>query len=157
MNITATLLAQMLAFALLIWFVNKLLWGPLTAMMDNRQKRIADGLAAADKGKHELELAAKRSAEILREAKEEVGGILANGEKRASEIVEAAKAQAKVESERIIAGAKAEIEQEVFRAKEQLRTQISSIALAGASKILGREIDAKAHSDLLDKLVAEIK
>lgn len=157
MNITATLLGQILAFALLIWFVNKLLWGPLTAMMDKRQKRIADGLAAADKGKHELELAAKRSAEILREAKEEVGVIVANGEKRASEIVETAKAQAKIEGDRIIAGAKAEIDQEVFRAKEQLRTQVSSIALAGASKILGREIDAKAHSDLLDKLVAEIK
>jgi F-type H+-transporting ATPase subunit b len=157
MNINATLLGQILAFALLIWFVNKLLWGPLTAMMDKRQKRIADGLAAAEKGKHELELAAKRSAEILREAKEEVGEIVANGEKRASEIVEAAKAQAKLEGDRIIAGAKAEIDQEVFRAKEQLRTQVSSIALAGASKILGREIDAKAHSDLLDKLVADIK
>ncbi len=157
MNITATLLGQVLAFALLIWFVNKLLWGPLTAMMDKRQKRIADGLAAADKGRHELELAAKRSADILREGKEKVAEIVANGEKRASEIVEAAKVQAKLEGERIIAGAKAEIDQEVFRAKEQLRTQVSSIALAGASKILGREIDAKTHSDLLDKLVAEIK
>jgi F-type H+-transporting ATPase subunit b len=157
MNITATLLGQVLAFALLIWFVNKLLWGPLTAMMDKRQKRIADGLAAGEKGKHELELAAKRSADILREAKEKVGEIIANGEKRASEIVEAAKIQAKLEGDRIIAGAKAEIDQEVFRAKEQLRSEVSSIALAGASKILGREIDAKAHSDLLDKLVTEIK
>jgi len=156
MNITATLLGQMLAFALLIWFVNKLLWGPLTEMMDKRQKRIADGLAAADKGKHDLELASKRSAEILREAKEKVSEIIANGEKRASEIVEAAKVQAKVEGDRIIAGAKAEIDQEVFRAKEQLRTQVTAIALAGAGKILGREIDAKAHNDLLDKLVAEI-
>jgi F-type H+-transporting ATPase subunit b len=156
MNITATLLGQMFAFALLIWFVNKLLWGPLTAMMDKRQKRIADGLAAADKGKHELELAAKHSAEILREAKEKVGEIVSNGEKRASEIIEAAKVQAKVEGDRIIAGAKAEIDQEVFRAKEQLRAEVSAIALAGASKILGREIDAKAHGDLLDKLVAKI-
>ena len=156
MNITATLLGQMLAFALLIWFVNKLLWGPLTAMMEMRQKRIADGLAAADKGKHDLELAAKRSAEILREAKEKVSEIVANGEKRASEIIEEAKVQAKVEGDRIIAGAKAEIEQEVFRAKEQLRTQVSAIALSGAGKILGREIDAKAHNDLLDKLVSEI-
>jgi len=156
MNITATLLGQIFAFALLIWFVNKLLWGPLTAMMDKRQKRIADGLAAADKGKHELELAAKHSAEILREAKEKVGEIVSNGEKRASEIIEAAKAQAKVEGNRIIAGAKAEIDQEVFRAKEQLRAEVSAIALAGASKILGREIDAKAHGDLLDKLVAKI-
>lgn len=156
MNITATLLGQMLAFALLIWFVNKLLWGPLTAMLEKRQKQIADGLAAGEKGKHQLELAAKHSAEILREAKEKVSEIVNNGEKRASEIIEAAKVQAKLEGDRIIVGAKAEIEQEVFRAKEQLRTQVSEIALAGASKILGREIDAKAHSDLLDKLVAKI-
>lgn len=156
MNITATLFGQIIAFALLIWFVNKLLWGPLTAMMDKRQKRIADGLAAADKGKHELELAAKHSTEILRVAKEKVGEIVNNGEKRAGEIVETAKVQAKVEGDRIIAGAKAEIDQEVFRAKEQLRTQVSEIALAGAAKILGREIDAKIHSDLLDKLVAKI-
>jgi len=156
MNITATLLGQMLAFALLIWFVNKLLWGPLTEMMDKRQKRIADGLAAADKGKHDLELAAKRSADILREAKEKAGEIVNNGEKRASEIIEEAKAQAKIEGERIVTGAKAEIEQEVFRAREQLRSQVSAIALAGAGRILGREIDAKAHNDLLDKLVAEI-
>jgi F-type H+-transporting ATPase subunit b len=92
----------------------------------------------------------------LREAKEKVSEIVNNGEKRASEIVEAAKVQAKVEGDRIIAGAKAEIDQEVFRAKEQLRTHVSAIALAGASKILGREIDAKAHNDLLDKLVSEI-
>lgn len=156
MNITATLLGQMLAFALLIWFVNKLLWGPLTEMMDKRQKRIADGLAAADKGKHDLELASKRSADILREAKEKAGEIVNNGEKRASEIIEEAKAQAKIEGERIVTGAKAEIEQEVFRAREQLRSQVSAIALAGAGRILGREIDAKAHNDLLDKLVAEI-
>ena len=156
MNITATLFGQIIAFALLIWFVNKLLWGPLTAMMDKRQKRIADGLAAADKGKHDLELAAKHSTEILRVAKEKVGEIVALGEKRASEIVEEAKIQARAEGDRIIIGAKAEIEQEVFRAKEQLRTQVTAVALAGAGKILGREIDAKAHSDLLDKLVAEI-
>jgi len=156
MNITATLLGQMLAFALLIWFVNKLLWGPLTEMMDKRQKRIADGLAAADKGKHDLELSAKRSADILREAKEKAGEIVNSGEKRASEIIEEAKAQARIEGERIVTGAKAEIEQEVFRAREQLRSQVSAIALAGAGRILGREIDAKAHNDLLDKLVAEI-
>jgi len=92
----------------------------------------------------------------LREAKEKAVEIVTNGEKRASEIVEAAKVQAKAEGDRIIVGAKAEIDQEVFRAKEQLRTQVSAIALAGAGKILGREIDAKAHNDLLDKLVAEI-
>ena len=157
MNINATLLAQTIMFALFVWFCMKFVWPPIMAALEQRKKHIADGLADAERAKHDLELASKRSAELLREAKEKVSEIVANGEKRASEIVEAAKTQAKVEGDRIIAGAKAEIDQEVFRAKEQLRTQVSTIALAGASKILGREIDAKAHSDLLDKLVAEIK
>ena len=117
---------------------------------------LADGVADAERAKHDLELASKRSVEILREAKEKAGEIVVNGEKRASEIVEEAKTQAKGEGDRIVAGAKAEIDQEVFRAKEQLRTQVSAIALAGAGKILGREIDAKAHNEMLDKLVAEI-
>jgi F-type H+-transporting ATPase subunit b len=156
MNINATLLAQTIMFALFVWFCMKFVWPPIMAALDQRKKQIADGLADAERAKLGLELAAKRSAEILREAKEKVSEIVNNGEKRASEIVEAAKVQAKVEGDRIIAGAKAEIDQEVFRAKEQLRTQVSAIALAGASKILGREIDAKAHNDLLDKLVSEI-
>jgi F-type H+-transporting ATPase subunit b len=156
MNINATLLAQTIMFALFVWFCMKFVWPPIMAALEQRKKQIADGLADADRAKHDLELAAKRSAEILREAKEKAGEIVSNGEKRASEIVEEAKAKAKSEGERIIVGAKAEIDQEVFRAKEQLRTQVSAIALAGAGKILGREIDAKAHNDLLDKLVAEI-
>jgi len=156
MNINATLLAQTIMFALFVWFCMKFIWTPIIGALEQRKKQIADGLADAERAKHDLELSAKRSAEILREAKEQVGDIVANGEKRASEIVEAAKEQAKIESDRIISGAKAEIDQEVFRAKEQLRTQVSAIALAGASKILGREIDAKAHNELLDKLVSEI-
>jgi len=156
MNINATLLAQTIMFALFVWFCMKFVWPPIMAALEQRKKQIADGLADAERAKHDLELAAKRSAEILREAKEKAGEIIVNAEKRASEIIEADKAKAKIEGERIIAGAKAEIDQEVFRAKEQLRTQVSAIALAGASKILGREIDAKAHNDLLDKLVAEI-
>lgn len=156
MNINATLLAQTIMFALFVWFCMKFVWPPIMAALEQRKKQIADGLAHAERAKHDLELAAKRSAEILREAKEKAGEIVSNGEKRASELVEEAKAKAKSEGERIIVGAKAEIEQEVFRAKEQLRTQVSAIALAGAGKILGREIDAKAHNDLLDKLVAEI-
>jgi F-type H+-transporting ATPase subunit b len=156
MNITVTLFAQMAAFILLIWFVNKVLWGPLSAMMAARQKRIADGLAEAERGKHEMELAAKRAAEVLREAKDKAAEIVAQSEKRGSEIVEEAKGQARVEHDRIVAAAHAEVEQEVFRAKEQLRVEVSAIALAGAAKILGREIDGKAHNDLLEKLVAEI-
>jgi len=156
MNINATLLAQTIMFALFVWFCMKFVWTPIMAALDARKKQIADGLAEAERAKHDLELAAKRSAEILREAKEKAGEIIVGSEKRGSEIVEEAKVNAKVEGERIIAGAKAEIDQEVFRAKEQLRTQVSTIAMAGASKILGREIDAKSHNDLLDKLVAEI-
>ncbi len=156
MNINATLIGQTIMFALFVWFCMKFVWPPIMAALDARNKRIADGLAAAERGKNDLALAAKRSTELLREAKEKVAEIIALGDKRASEIVEEAKAQAKIEGERIVTAAKSEIEQEVFRAKEQLRTQVSAIALAGASKILGREIDAKAHNDLLDKLVAEI-
>ncbi|WP_283745986.1 F0F1 ATP synthase subunit B [Sideroxydans sp. CL21] len=156
MNITLTIIAQALSFAILIWFTAKFVWPPLLAAIESRQKTIADGLADAERAKHDLDMAAKRSADILREAKDKAGEIVASGEKRASEIVEQAKAQAKVEGDRIVAGAKAEVEQEVFRAKEQLRTQVSAIALAGAGKILGREIDAKAHNDLLDKLAADL-
>jgi F-type H+-transporting ATPase subunit b len=157
MNINATLLAQTIMFALFVWFCMKFVWTPIMNALEQRKKQIADGLADAERAKHDLELAAKRAAEILREAKEKGGEIVNNSEKRAGEIIEAAKTQAKAEGDRILAGAKAEIDQEVFRAKEQLRHQVSEIALAGASKILGREIDAKAHGDLLDKLVAEIK
>lgn len=156
MNINATLIGQTIMFALFVWFCMKYVWPPIMAALDARNKRIADGLAAAERGKNDLALASKRSAELLREAKEKVSEIIAQGDKRASEIVEEAREQARVEGERIIVAARVEIEQEIFRAREQLRTQVSSVALAGAGKILGREIDAKAHNDLLDKLVAEI-
>ncbi len=156
MNINATLLGQTIMFAMFVWFCMKFVWPPIMAALEARKKQIADGLAAAERGKQDLDLAAKRSAEILREGKEKAADIIALSDKRASEIVEEAKEQARLEGQRIITAAKAEIEQEVFRAKEHLRTQVSAVALAGASKILGREIDAKAHNDLLEKLVAEI-
>lgn len=156
MNINATLLGQAIMFALFAWFCMKFVWPPIIGALETRKKQIADGLAAGERGKHDLELAAKRSAELLREAKEKAAEIIAQGDKRASEIVEEAKTQAKTEYDRIVASGKAEADQELFRAKEQLRTQVSAIALAGAGKILGREIDAKAHNDLLEKLVAEI-
>lgn len=156
MNINATLLGQTIMFAMFVWFCMKFVWTPIIAGLEQRKKHIADGLAEAERGKHDLELAAKRAAEILREAKTTAGEIIVSGEKRASQLVEEAKVQAKTEGDRILTGAKAEVDQEVFRAKEQLRTQVSAIALAGAAKILGREIDAKAHNDLLEKLVSEI-
>ena len=156
MNITVTLIAQMLAFGLLIWFVNKVMWGPLSGIMEARQKRIADGLAAAEKGKHEQELAEKRATELLREAKDQAQEIVAQGQKRAAEIVEEAKETARAEGERILAAANAEIERDVNQAKEALRAQVAALAVAGAEKVLKREIDAKAHEDLLNDLAAQI-
>lgn len=156
MNITVTLFGQIAAFVLLIWFVNKVLWGPLSNMLAERQKRIADGLAAAEKGKHELELSEKRAKDVLHEAREQASEILAQSEKRANEIVEEAKQDARTEGGRIISAAQNEIEQEVNRAKEQLRGQVAGLAAAGAGKILEREIDRKAHDDLLKDLVSQI-
>ena len=156
MNITVTLIGQMAAFVLLIWFVNKVLWGPLNNLLSERQKRIAEGLAAAEKGKHELELSEKRAKELLHDAKAQAAEIIAQSEKRASEIVEEAKADARTEGERLIAAARAEIDQEANRAREQLRGQVAALAVAGAERILQREIDEKAHADLLQDLVSRI-
>jgi F-type H+-transporting ATPase subunit b len=155
-NITVTLLAQMIAFGLLIWFVNKVMWGPLSGIMEARQKRIADGLAAAEKGKHEEELAKKKAVEVLKEAKNQAADIVAQGQKRASEIVEEAKETARTEGERIVTSANADIEREINQAREALRVQVASIAVAGAEKVLKREIDAKSHDALLNDLAAEI-
>ena len=156
MNITVTLIAQMLAFILLIWFVNKVMWKPMMGLMEARQKRIADGLAAAEKGKQEQADAEKRSAEMLEESKQKAAGILAQAQKRAKEIEEEAKDTAKVEAERIKVAAEAEIEREVNQAREHLRVQVASIAIAGAEKVLKQQIDAKAHDKLLSVLAAQI-
>lgn len=156
MNITVTLFAQMVAFILLIVFVNRVLWGPLSAMMAARQKRIADGLAAAEKGKHEQELAEKRAKEVITEAKNRAAEILAQAEKRSSEIVEEAKGNARVEGERIMNAAHAEIDRAYTQAKEQLRSQLAVIAVEGAEKILKKEIDVKAHDAMLSDLAAKI-
>jgi F-type H+-transporting ATPase subunit b len=156
MNINFTLIAQAIAFAVLIWFTVKFVWPPLLKAIETRQKDIADGLAAAQEGRSALEVAAKKSEAALNEAKQKAAEIVGQAEKRATQIIEEAKNNAKVEGDRIIAGAKAEIDQEVNRAKEGLRAQVSSLAVAGAEKILRKEIDAKAHSDMLSKLAAEL-
>lgn len=156
MNINLTLLAQAVSFAILIWFTVKFVWPPLLTAVETRQKTIADGLAAAERGKHDLELAAKRAADELRGAKEKASEIIALAEKRANDIIEEAKNNAKTEGDRIIAGAKAEIDQEVNRAKEGLRQQVAELAVAGAEKILRREIDAKAHGDMLTAIANEL-
>lgn len=156
MNINATLFGQAIWFAVFIWITMKFVWPPLQKAMQERQKQIADGLAAAERGKHDLELAAKRSTDVIREAKEKSNDIVGQAEKRAQQIVEEAKEAAKIEAARIVAGAKADIDQEVMRAKEHLRERVAELAVAGAGKILRREVDARAHSELLGQLRQEL-
>jgi F-type H+-transporting ATPase subunit b len=156
MNINLTLLMQAVAFAVFIWFTAKFVWPPLMRAIETRQKQIADGLAAGEQGRQSLASAEKRIADMLAEAKSRSHEIIVQGEKLRSETVEAAKTEAKVEGERIIAAAKAEIQQEVARAKEALRNQVSDLAVAGATKILKREVDAKAHAELLAAIRQEL-
>lgn len=156
MDINATLLGQALTFAVLVWFTMKFVWPPLTNMMDERAKRIADGLAAAERGKQDLEQASKRVEEQIRQAKQQATELVMAAEKRANQIIEEAKQAAKVEGEKIITDARAEIGQEVQRAKEALRAQVADITVAGAEKILRREIDAAKHADLLASIKAEL-
>ena len=156
MEIGLSLVAQAFAFAVLIAVTVKFIWPPLLKAIETRQKEIADGLAAASEGRSALEVAAKKSEITLNEAKQKASEIIGQAEKRATQIVEEAKGNAKVEGERILTGAKAEIDQEVNRAKEGLRAQVSALAIAGAEKILRKEIDGKAHSEMLTKLAAEL-
>lgn len=157
MNLNFTMVAQGIAFFAFIWFTVKFIWPPLLRAIESRQKQVADGLAAAERGKQDLELAAKRSAEELQRARAQAGEIISQAEKHGAGVVEEAKAAAKVEADRIVTAAKAEIEQEVFRAKELLRAQISVLAVTGAEKILRREVDAKAHAQLLSGLESELR
>jgi len=155
-NLNATLVAQLIVFFILAWFTMKFVWPPIVKALDERAKKIADGLAAAERGKHDLELATKRSADALREGKEKAAESIAQADKRALQIIEEAKAQAKAEGERILAAARADVEQEVVRAKEQLRERVADLAVAGAEKILRREIDAKAHADILGAIKQDL-
>lgn len=156
MNINLTLIGQSITFLFFVMFVMKFVWPPLVAALEERKKTIADGLAAAEKGKHDGELAKQRVLDTLKDAKAQAQDIINLAEKRASEIVEESKDTAKIEGERIIAAANAELEQEVNRAREQLRGQVVSLAVSGASKVLKREIDEKANEDLLKDLVAQL-
>jgi F-type H+-transporting ATPase subunit b len=150
-----TLLGQAITFAILVWFTMKFVWPPLTNMMDERAKRIADGLAAAERGKQDLEAAEKRVGDELRKAKQQAMEIITAAEKRASQIVDEAKDNASTEGARIVADAKGQIDQEVMRAKEALREQVAELAVIGAEKILRKEIDAAKHADLLSSIKAE--
>lgn len=156
MNVTATLFGQILTFTVLVWFVMRYLWEPIIRMLEDRKKRIADGLAASDRGHHEKELAEKRAKELLQHAKEQAGEIIAQAQRRAAEIVEESKDDARAEGQRLVTAAQAEIEQLLNQAKEQLRHQVGVIALAGAEQILMREVDANEHNKMLDKLAAQL-
>ena len=156
MNINATLLGQTIMFVMFVWFCMKFVWPPITNAMGERAKRIADGLAAGERGKSELDLATKRSLEILHEAKQKAAEVIAQAESRAAQIVDEAKAGAREEGERLLNGAKAEIEQEVFRAREALRDQVAALAVTGAEKILRHEVDAAKHAELLKSIQSEL-
>ena len=156
MNINFTLIGQSITFVVFVWFCMKFVWPPIMNALEQRKKKIADGLAAAERGAHEQKLAEKRAAESLHEAKQQAQEIINQAQKRATEIVDEAKENARTEGARIVAAANAEIEQEVNRAREQLRGQVVSLALAGASKVLKKEIDEKANKALLHDLVAQL-
>lgn len=156
MNINATLIGQAITFFVFVWFCMKFVWPPIMQALQERTTKIADGLAAAERGVHEQELAQKRAMEVIQEAKEQAVTIIAQGQKRSSEIIEEAKSAARAEGARLVHAANAEIEQEVNRAKEHLRGQVVTLSVAGAAKVLGREIDEQAQNDLLNDLVSQI-
>lgn len=156
MSFNLTLIAQAVAFALFIWFTVKFVWPPLLRAIEARQKTIADGLAAAEQGRKSLEQSAKQAGDEINSARGRASDIVAQAEKRAAQVIEEAKTNAKAEGEREKAAAKAEIQQEVSRAREKLRDEVAALAVAGAEKILRREVDARAHADLLDGIKKQL-
>lgn len=156
MDINATLLGQMIGFGLFVWFTMKFVWPPIASAMQERQQKIADGLAAAEKGARELQDASVRSEQAMKQAREEARDVVAGANRQAAQIVEEARAAAKAENERVRAQAEAELQQQINQARAALRAEVAALAVAGASQILKREIDAKAHADIVDQLAAKI-
>ena len=156
MNLNATLIGQMVAFVIFIYLTQRFVWPPIVAAMAERTKRIADGLQAADKAEKDLELAKHKVVEQLTSAKKEAATIIDQANKRAIEIVEEAKEKARLEGDRLKASAQAEIDQATSRAREELRAKVVTLALAGAEKILESSIDQNAHTELVNKLAAEL-
>lgn len=156
MNINATIFAQMLVFAILVWFTVKFVWPPIAKALDERANKIAEGLAAAERGKSDFEQAEKKVAELLAEGRNQVAEMVANAERRADQIVEEAKLQASQEAARITAQAKADVEQEANRAREALREQVAALAVKGAESILRREVNASQHAEMLGNLKQEL-
>jgi len=156
MSFNLTLIAQAVAFALFIWFTVKFVWPPLLRAIEARQKTIADGLAAAEQGRKSLELSARQAGEEIAGARGRASDIVAQAEKRAAQVIEEANVLVNAEGAREKAAAKAEIQQEVSRAREKLRDDVAALAVAGAAKILRREVDAKAHADMLDGIKKQL-
>ena len=156
MSFNLTLIAQALTFALFILFTVKVVWPYMLRAIETRQKQIADGLAAAEQGKKSLEVSSKQADQAIQEARARAAEIIAHAEKRGTQVVEEAKAVAIAEGDREKTAAKADIQQEAARAREQLREQVAALAVAGAEKILRREVDARAHADLLDGIKKQL-
>ena len=156
MNINLTLFAQAVTFAAFIWFTVKFIWPWLLRKIEERQKTIADGLAAAEQGRRALELSTRQADEAIKEARARAAEILAQAEKRRQELIDHARQEAKQEGDRELAAAKAEIDQEVTRAREALRDRVASLAVVGAEKILRREVDARAHGELLESIKRQL-
>ena len=156
MNINLTLFGQTIAFIFFVWFCLKYIWPPLINALEQRKKTIADGLAAGEKGHHELELAQKHSVELIKEGKDKAAEIITHAQKRHDEIVDEAKENARTEGNRILVAARAEIDQERQQVKEELRQQVVLLAITGAEQILMREIDQDAHREMLEKISADL-
>lgn len=156
MNLNLTLIGQAISFAIFVIFCMKFVWPPIMGALHERREKIAESLAAAEKGAQEREESEREAEKMLLDAKAQAADIVANAHKRGNEIIEESKDTARTEGERLVSGAKAEIEQERVSAREDLRKQIGGIAVQGASKILGSEVDEKAHARLIDELVAQI-
>ena len=155
-GINGTLIVQLVTFVILVALLYKYMYGPLRKVMDDRRAKIADGLAAAERGKEEMALAQKRATELLREAKEKAAEIIANAERRGVELREEAQGKAREEADRIIASARAEIDVETNRAREVLRGQVVELVVNGAQRILHREIDDQTHRDIIDRMVGQL-
>jgi|TARA_B110000211_G_scaffold38480_1_gene39176 F-type H+-transporting ATPase subunit b len=155
-NINLTLFGQMVTFAIFVWFCMKFVWPVIITAMEERQQKIADGLDAADRAMRDLEAAQDKATDQMKEAKQEAAGIVDQANKRANQIVEEAKQQAITEGDRLKVAAEAEIEQEINRAKEELRASVAGLALAGAEKVLEASIDDKANRALVDNLASQL-
>ncbi len=156
MNINLTIIGQAIAFAIFVMFCMKYVWPPITAALAERKKKIAEGLDAADRAERDLQLAQEKATENMRKGKEEAAAIIEQANKRANQIIDEAKEKALEEANRVKAAKEAELEQEVNQAREALRSQVATLALAGAEKVLEASIDEKAHAQLVEKLAAEL-